>query len=72
MAVKTAGSVVVVVGCKISAEMFERDGARADGRFVLALSAGSGLTVVEWVLVDEMAECGVVAKVETGVGLRAD
>ena len=52
--------------------MFERDGAGDDGRFVRTLAAGCGLSVVEWVLVDEMAECGIVAKVETGVGLRAD
>ena len=61
-----------MVGCWIGVEVFERDCARADGRFVRALAAGCGLLVVEWVLVDEMAECGIVAKVETGVGLRAD
>ena len=39
----------MVVGCKIGAEVWERDGARADGRFVRALAAGFGLSVVEWV-----------------------
>ena len=52
--------------------MFERDGAGDDGRFVRTLAAGCGLSVVEWVLVDEISECWVVAKVETGVGSRAD
>ena len=52
--------------------MFEGGGKRSDGRFVSALAAGCVVTVVEWVLFDEMAECWFVAKGETGVVSRVD
>ena len=52
--------------------MIEGGGARADRSFVRALVAGCGLLVVECVLVDEMAECWVVAKGETGIVSRVD
>ena len=52
--------------------MFEGGGARVDRRFVRALAAECGLSVVSLVLVDCMADCWIVAKVEAGVGLRVD
>ena len=56
MAVKRACAVVVVIGCYISAEVFEEGGARAEMRFVEALAKGCGFFVVQLVLVDWMAD----------------
>ena len=72
MDVKPDGVVAVVVGWWIGAGVFEGGGARDEGGFVRALAAGCVVSVVECVLFDEMTECWVVAKGETGVVSRVD